>query len=182
MIRVNLLPSAKKKKKPKIAIPQVPFIPMAVVFAITAIAAGYFWYHLDNKISVLKKEKTSKEKTVAELKEKIKEVENYEKDNKIFEERTNVIERLRRAQSGPVYLLDEISSGIPERVWLSSMNEAGGTVTVEGLAFSNSDIVSFVNNLKDSKFLTDVGLIESKQTAKEKIPVFQFKITCKIKV
>lgn len=183
MIRINLLPAARKKKKPKVvAVPKVPIIPMVIVFVVTAIATGFFWFSLDNKISNLKKEKSTKEKTLTELKEKIKEVENFEKDNKIFEERVNIIDRLRSAQSAPVLLLDEISSNIPERVWLLSMNESGGTINIEGLAFSNSDIVSFVNNLKASKYLTEVGLIESKHIEKEKVPVFQFKLTCKINV
>jgi type IV pilus assembly protein PilN len=182
MIRINLLPSARKKKKAKMAVPQVPIIPMAAVFAVTAIAAGYFWFTLENKVTSLKREKSTKEKTLSELKEKIKEVENFEKDNKLYEERTNIIEKLRRAQSGPVRLLDEISSWIPERIWLLSMDESGGTVTIEGNAFSNSDIVTFVNNLKGSKYLADVGLLESKQTTQEKIPVFHFKLTCKVKV
>ncbi len=182
MIRINLFPAARKKKKTKMAVPQVPVIPMVAVFTVTAIAVGYFWFTLENKVTTLKREKSAKEKTLAELKEKIKEVENFERDNKIYEERTNIIEKLRRAQSGPVHLLDELSSLIPERVWFLSMNESGGTVTIEGNSFSNSDIVTFVNNLKGSKYLSDVGLVESKQTTQEKIPVFHFKLTCKIKV
>lgn len=181
MIKINLLPVKKKRKPSKVTIPQVPIIPMAVVFAITAIVAGYFWFSLGNKIDTLNADKASKEKTLADLKVKIKEVENFKRDNKIFEERTNIIERLKKAQSGPVLLLDEISLDIPERVWLLSLNESGGTINIEGLAFSNSDIVSFVNNLKGSKYLTDVGLIESKQGEKEKMPVFQFKLTCRVK-
>jgi type IV pilus assembly protein PilN len=181
MIKINLLP-VKKRRKPKVAVPKIPILPIGIVFAVTAIVAGYFWFSLENKISTLKADKTTKEKTLADLKSKIKEVENFEKDNKSFEEKTNIIEQLRKAQSGPVRLLDEISSGIPERVWLSSLNESGGTVNIEGLAFSNSDIVAFVNNLKGSKYLIDVGLIESRQTTQEKVPVFQFKLTCKVKV
>lgn len=181
MIRINLLP-VKKKRKPKVAVPKVPIIPMVIVFAITSLVAGYLWVSLERKISTLKVDKTSKEKILADLKSKIKEVENFEKDNKRFEEKTSIIEQLRRNQSGPVLLLDEISSWIPERVWLSSLNESGGNVNIEGLAFSNSDIVAFVTNLKGSKYLTDVGLIESKQTVQEKAPVFQFKLTCKVKV
>jgi len=146
------------------------------------IAVGFVWFTVENKISKLKTEKASKEATLSDLKAKIKEVENYENDNKKYKEKTNVIEQLKKNQGGPVHLLDELSSGLPERIWLSSLNESRGSVNIEGLAFSNSDIVTFVNNLKASKFLTDVGLVESKQTTQEKVPVFNFKITCRVKV
>lgn len=181
MIKINLMP-VKKRRRPKVTVPKVPILPMMIVSALTLIAVGYLWFSIENKISTLKADKVSKEKTLAELKIKIKEVENFEKDNKRYEEKTNIIEQLKKNQSGPVRLLDEISSGIPERVWLSSLNESGGTVNIEGLAFSNSDIVSFVTNLKGSKYLIDVGLIESKQAVQEKVPVYQFKLTFKIKV
>jgi len=191
MIKINLLPEKEKKKArvaipkiviPKMTIPGVPTLPMSVVSFITLIVLGFLWVSIENKISVRNAEKKTKEKTLSELKAKVKEVEYYERDNKNFEEKTNIIEQLRKAQSGPVRLLDEISTGIPERVWLSSLNESGGTVNIEGLAFSNSDIVLFVNNLKDSKYLTDVFLIESKQTSQEKLSVYQFRMICKVKV
>ncbi len=191
MIKINLLPEKEKKKArvaipkiviPKITIPGVPTLPMSVVSFITLIVLGFLWVSIENKISVRNAEKKTKEKTLSELKAKVKEVEYYERDNKNFEEKTNIIEQLRKAQSGPVRLLDEISTGIPERVWLSSLNESGGTVNIEGLAFSNSDIVLFVNNLKDSKYLTDVFLIESRQTSQEKLSVYQFRMICKVKV
>lgn len=191
MIKINLLPEKKKKKArvaipkiaiPKITIPSVPILPMAVVSVITLVVLGFLWFSIENKISVRNAEKKTKEKTLSELKAKVKEVEYYERDNKNFEEKTNIIEQLRKAQSGPVRLLDEISTGIPERVWLSSLNESGGTINIEGLAFSNSDIVLFVNNLKDSKYLTDVFLIESRQTSQEKLSVFQFRMICKVRV
>lgn len=191
MIKINLLPEKEKKKArvaipkiviPKITIPGVPTLPMSVVSFITLIVLGFLWVSIENKISVRNAEKKTKEKTLSELKAKVKEVEYYERDNKNFEEKTNIIEQLRKAQSGPVRLLDEISTGIPERVWLSSLNESGGTVNIEGLAFSNSDIVLFVNNLKDSRYLTDVFLIESRQTSQEKLSVYQFRMICKVKV
>lgn len=191
MIKINLLPEKKKKKArvaipkiaiPKITIPSVPTLPMAVVSVITLVVLGFLWFSIEKKISVRNAEKKTKEKTLSELKAKVKEVEYYERDNKNFEEKTNIIEQLRKAQSGPVRLLDEISTGIPERVWLSSLNESGGTINIEGLAFSNSDIVLFVNNLKDSKYLTDVFLIESRKTSQEKLSVFQFRMICKVRV
>lgn len=181
MIKINLLP-VKKKRKPKVEIPKIPILPMVLVTAVTLIAVGFVWFTVESKISKLKTEKASKEKTLADLKTKIKDVENFEKDNKKLEEKKNIIEQLKKNQSGPLRLLDELSSCLPERVWLSTLNESGGTVSVEGFAFSNSDIVIFVNNLKGSKYLSDVGLIESKQTAQEKVPVYNFKITCKVKV
>lgn len=191
MIKINLLPEKKKKKArvaipkiaiPKITIPSVPTLQMAVVSVITLVVLGFLWFSIEKKISVRNAEKKTKEKTLSELKAKVKEVEYYERNNKNFEEKTNIIEQLRKAQSGPVRLLDEISTGIPERVWLSSLNESGGTINIEGLAFSNSDIVLFVNNLKDSKYLTDVFLIESRQTSQEKLSVFQFRMICKVRV
>ncbi|MGW8179722.1 MAG: PilN domain-containing protein, partial [bacterium] len=49
-------------------------------------------------------------------------------------------------------------------------------VSLKGFAFTNSNVVEFVNNLKRSSLFTDVYLEESKETNVEKIDVYEFKL------
>lgn len=181
MIKINLLP-VKRKRRPKVVPPKLPVFPIVIGLIFALAVSGYRWFSMESNISTLRAEKSSAERKLIDLKVKIREVEDFEKDNKRFEEKTDIIEQLRKNQSGPVCLLDEVSKGIPERLWLSALNESGGTVTLDGLSFSNSDIVTFVGNLKASPYLTDVALIESRQTTQEAIAVYQFKLTFRVKV
>ncbi|HLG21902.1 MAG TPA: PilN domain-containing protein [Candidatus Manganitrophaceae bacterium] len=176
MIKINLLPSQKTKKtKRKIEI-QSQLILASVILSIAILILGYIWILLNEKVDGLNAEKTKLTSDLTALKAKVKEVENYERDKKVVEEKIKIIERLRKNQSIPVHLLDEVSRSMPDRVWLMNMNEQGGTIDLEGKATTNSEIVDFINNLKKSPFFKDVQILESRQSLEEQIAVYTFKL------
>lgn len=179
MIKVNLLP-VKRKKKSK----PVPtfFITMVVVTIVVSIAMAYLVFFFNSRLSMKTAQVADNEKKIAELKEKIKAVENFEQINKTFQQRNDIIEQLSKNKSVPVKLLDEISALLPNGVWLQTLTISGENINIEGSGFTNSDIVSYVDNLKNSKIFTEVYLQESKSATIEKIPLYTFKLTFKIKV
>ncbi len=178
MIRINLLPSGKKKA---VVIPPA-FIYGTISAVLLLIAIIVSFIYLNGKISNMEAEIFTKEKKLNELKLVLKEVENYEKDNAEFRMKTQIIEQLKRNQIIPLRLLDEVSEMLPNGVWLTNLIDQGGSVSIRGYAFSNSDLVTYVQNLKGSKFVTDVMLVESRQDAIDKYMVYRFKLTFKVKV
>ncbi len=177
MIRVNLL-AIKRKKKAK---PLPTFVISSTLLTVVTICVlAYLVFYFNSKLEAAKRKVQSNKQRIEELKGKIKEVENFEKLNKIIDERNKIIEQLRRNQNIPVMILDELSRTLPNGVWLKTLSIAGGGGSLEGFAFTNADVVSYVENLKSSKLLTDVYLQESKQAELEKIPVYQFKLTFKV--
>ncbi len=185
MIKINLL-SIKRKKK-AVVLPPV-FLRGLIVFAVILIVVGYFSFYLTNKVSDMKAEKANKEKRLYELKDMIKEVEYYEKDNKAFEEKTKIIERLKKKQVIPLILLNEVSVLLPRGVWLNSLTDSGGNIKIGGYAFTNTDLVGYIDNLKRSKYLQDVALIESKQILMGKASImdpptiYQFTLRFRVRV
>jgi type IV pilus assembly protein PilN len=179
MIKVNLLP-VKRKKKPK---PVPTFvITMVVMTIVVSVAMAYLVFFFNSRLSMKKAEVADKEKKIAELKEKIKAVENFEQLNKTFQQKNDIIEQLSRNKSVPVKLLDEISNLLPDGVWLHALSISGENINIEGSGFTNSDIVSYIDNLKNSKIFTEVYLQESRSTTVEKITLYTFRLTFKIKV
>jgi len=179
MIKVNLIP-VKRKKKAK---PLPTFlITMVIVTIGVSIVMTYLFFFFNSRLSAKKAEFAAKEKQIAELKEKIKAVENFEQLNKTFQQRNDIIEQLSKSRSVPVKLLDEISNLLPNGIWFQTMTMSGDNVSIDGYGFTNTDIVSYVDNVKNSKIFTDVYLQESKSTEREKIPLYMFKLTFKIKV
>lgn len=177
MIRINLLTERRKKK----AFPLLTIIiPGAVITGLTFIVLLVFGFYLNSNVSEMRSNKAIKDKKVAELKEALKQVENYEKDNEAFKEKNSTIERLKSRQTMPVRLLDEVSAMLPNGVWLTRLTEKDGVVSILGYAFTNSDLVNYVQNLKGSKYLMDVVLLESKQKDIQKFSVYEFKLTFKI--
>lgn len=179
MIKVNLL-AVKRKKKPK-PIPSF-IVTMVAITIITIIVMANFAFFFNSRLSKKRTLFQANESKIAELKQKIKEVENFEQLNKTIEQRNDIIEQLRKNQSMPVRLLDEANNLLPNGVWLDEMTVSGENVSMEGYAFTNSDIVTYVDNMKNSQIFTEVYLQESKSTNIENTSLYMFKLTFKMKV
>ncbi len=178
MIRINLLPEM-RKKKPLVS-PTI-FVPGAVITGVTILVLVIFTFHLNSTLSALQTDKTIKEKRLSELQADLKEVENYERDNEAFREKNRIIEQLKKNQSVPLRLLDEVSKRLPKGVWLTSLTDRKGNVNINGYAFTNTDLVRYVQNLKGSTYIKDVLLVESRQTTLENFSIYKFKLTFRIK-
>jgi type IV pilus assembly protein PilN len=178
MIRINLLPV--KRKKAVIQLYSL-LIRSAIILVLTIIVLGILTIHFSGKLSELRDEKAVKEKRLAELEEMLREVRNYEQDNLVYKEKNEIIKQLKRNQYIPVRLLDEVSARLPKGVWLSSLVNRGDVVDINGYSFTNSELVSYVQNLKKSKYFQDVELIESRQTTLGNASLYSFKLTFKVK-
>jgi type IV pilus assembly protein PilN len=179
MIKVNLLPGKRKKRSKPIP----SFLVLTVLITIgVLVVMAYLAFFFSSTLAAKKALFAKHEQEIAELKAKIKAVDDFEKRNKTFKERNEIIEQLSRNKSVPVKILDEISALLPNGVWLQGMTVTGdGSLNLEGYGFTNSDIVSYVDNIKNSKMFAEVYLQESKSAELEKVPVYMFKLTFKIK-
>ncbi|MBI4698984.1 MAG: PilN domain-containing protein [Nitrospirae bacterium] len=75
-----------------------------------------------------------------------------------------------------------MSAQLPSGIWLTALTEKSGMVNISGYTFSNADLVNYVQNLKSSKYLMDVSLLESKQVEVGGASLYQFKLTLRVKV
>lgn len=177
MIRINLL-TVKRKKKPK---PLPSFVVMATFITLIVIfVLGYLFYYYNSRLAEARSRFETNKQKIEEFKKRIKEVENFERLNRDIEERNRLIEQLRKNQNIPVRMLDELSKALPTAVWLHSLTFAGNSLSIEGYGFTNTEVVSYIENLKNSKFFSEIILQESKQVEVEKIPLYQFKATMKV--
>ncbi len=147
MIRINLLPTGKKKA---VVLPP-SLIYGVIVMVILVITIGGFIFYLNGKITTLRADVTAKEQKIAQLAVALKKVENYERDNAEFRQKNQIIEQLQKNQIIPLRLLDEVSDKLPQSVWLTALSDKSGIISLEGFAFSNGDLVGYVQNLKSCK-------------------------------
>lgn len=182
MIRINLLPGPKGKK----AKPQYDVRAQALlgVGAILIVLAGCLWYSasLDSEIEARQEEKRDKEKQVAQLKEQVKQVQDFEQRKKLLEDKNRIIDQLEKARLGPVKILDHVSQSLePLKVWLTRLGVSSDAVELEGKALTNDDVVEFVNNLRRTDYFSSISLQESKAAVENKINVFQFRLAFRLK-
>lgn len=178
MIRVNLLPIKRKKKLKAIPV----FIINSVLFTLAAIiASGCLFYYTSSQLTSLQQQKKTNEATMADLKNKIKEVENYESQKQTLDKKTGIIKQLKKNQSLPVRILSEMGNVLPNGVWLQSMSVSGNDIKISGAGFTNEDVVNYEKNLKKSELFTDVTLHGTQKSTTGNVVTYQFNITCKVK-
>ncbi|MEW6107800.1 MAG: PilN domain-containing protein [Nitrospirota bacterium] len=178
MIKVNLLP-VKKKKKAK-PVPAFLISTILITLIVCAVLA-YFIYFFTSRVSIRQAKVRENEQKIQELKEKIKEVEDFEKRNTVFQQRKEIIEQLGKNKTLPVKILSEISALLPVGVWLNTMDVKGTDISLSCTAFTNTDVVNYVNNLKNSNLFTDIYLQESIQSPTSGFSLYSFKLTFKVK-
>lgn len=179
MIKINLLPVKKKKKKAK---PIPGFIVGGLgALILVALVMGYLFYFFNTRLEDRKRKIAENDRILAELATKIKAVEDFEQKNAAFKRQKELIEQLSKNRLTPVMVLDEISAQLPPGVWLTNLSVTGNTITMACTAFNNTDVVNYVTNLKSSKLFTDANLQESVQATIDGFSVYNFRLTFKVK-
>ncbi|MGC2064558.1 MAG: PilN domain-containing protein [Thermodesulfovibrionales bacterium] len=180
MIKVNLLPVKKKKKAA-----QVPGFVLAalLVTLLSAAVMFYVYYMFTEKVALRKNQVASNDVKIAELEKRILAVTDYEKRNQDYKARKDIIEQLGKNKTLPVKVLDEVSAQLPNGVWVTAMDlkNSGSELSMNCTAFTNTDVVNYVNNLKGSKLFADVYLNESVQSQVAGFSVYTFSIIIKVK-
>jgi type IV pilus assembly protein PilN len=190
MIRINLLgsPKPKGKKGPAFNMPSFdlgnlggPILQVTVVLLIAgAVNAGY-WYQLDREkksIDVQARAAEQKNRTLADIKVKYLE---RQKQAESYKRRVDVIDQLRKDQTGPVALLSMIADTVngTEAVWLNSMQDQGPNVAIDGTALSSDAVANLISNLQKTGFFRNIEIKESYQDESIKdMQAFQFTLTC----
>jgi len=180
MIKINLLAEKKTKKKARRLTNFLTIVGAGTLGAM--VITGVIIFLLKSEVSGLKAQREANKSLIADLSKKISEVERYERLNKEIGHRGAIIENLRKNQFVPVMILDKVSRAIPEGMWLTALIYREGIVTLEGHAFTNEQIVLYVENLKGTANFSDVYLEESRQVEVENVLVYKFKLDFRVRV
>ena len=176
MIRINLL-GVERQKPHKVAVSfdigrQVSVICGAVLVA-TVLGIGWWDWSLTKESQRLDTDIASAQQEAARLRTVLAEVQRFEATRTQLKQRVALIEELRRGQSVPVRLLDLVSRSLPDSLWLTSMDQAAGTVTIDGLSTTLIAVSDFVGALGQSSLLKkpiDIVNTEVVQTLQQGAP------------
>ncbi|MCK4910657.1 MAG: PilN domain-containing protein [Thermodesulfovibrionales bacterium] len=174
MIRINLLPTKRKKKTQPVA----TYLVTAGVVTLVFIALAFFANsYMGSRIDDLEATSAQNKRLLVELDKKIKEVKDFEAINKKFMDRKKVIEELTAGQSLPVRILDELSMKLTDGVWLKTLSIKNEKVSLAAMGFNNSEIVDFVQDLKGSELFKEVVLLGTTKAVIDDVEVFNFNIS-----
>lgn len=176
MIKINLLPTKKKPPKKVIDLQQ-QLILAVLVLIIEGLGLGYYWMKQHDRIVTLEGHKAANEAKITEQDNLLKEVLNVEDERKKVAEKIEIIEKLKRNQAGPVHLLDEVSTALPQKdINIVSLTENNNNINLDGEALTSDDVDKFIRNLKASPLLKDVMLLETNTVKREENDIYRYKL------
>ena len=191
MIRINLSGAARPKgKRAAAAAPEFagegpsPVVFVLIGLVLTVAINGGIWYWLSSQAKAIDAKMATANKEYDALQATKQRVDQKQKLADDIKRRTDVIDKLRKEQSGPVELLSTVGDTVnkTDAVWLGLMKDDGSNINLEGVAFSPHAVANLMSNLKRTGYFKSVELKEAIQddTVKD-MQAFNFTIICEKK-
>ncbi len=168
MIRINLLSVDREraKRKAKFRIGQKVTVACSFILVVAALVVGWWFSSLQRQSADLDQQIAEAERETQRLQSVIQQVAKFEAQRAQLLQRVTLIEALRKGQTGPVHLLDQISKALPEAMWLTDLRQAGNDITLEGRCTSLNSLSDFVSALEASNlFERPVEILDSRVEA-----------------
>ena len=174
MARINLLPWREELRKER----QQQFFTLAGLSAGLMVAIIVL-VHINFAGVIANQEDRNKfmKAEIKKLEEKIKEIENLEKEKASLLARMNIIQQLQTSRPQVVHVFDELVSTLPEGVYLTSIKNTGASVELAGFAQSNARVSSYMRNVDAAGWLASpkLSVIETKDQKGQRISEFVLK-------
>ena len=167
MIRINLIAVERARARKRVVFPAAHRVTAGATIILLATAAliGWWFWSLRQESIRVDEDLVRAESETRQIRSVLEQVRKFEAQRALLQQRVTLIEQLRKGQYAPVHLLDEISKSLPDRLWLSELEQTGGDFAISGVTDSLTAVSDFVANLESTKwFKKPVEIIDSRVT------------------
>jgi type IV pilus assembly protein PilN len=154
LIKINLLAvdRERSKRKAKFAFGDKVTVGCSLILVMTALLVGWWYWSLQNESKDIDQQIADAQRETVRLQSIIQQVQQYEERKGQLQQRVTLIETLRKGQTGPVHLLDQISRSLPDMMWLTEVKQTGSDVLIDGRCTSLTALSDFVSGLENSNY------------------------------
>jgi type IV pilus assembly protein PilN len=156
MIRINLLAverdRAKKKAVTLGTAGQKLTIGCSLILILAVLFIGWRYWSLGHQSTQLDAEIAAAQQETTRLHSVIQQVQQFEQRKAQLQQRVVLIEQLRKGQTGPVHMLDQISRALPPMLWLTQLKQTGSDVVIDGRCTTLTGLSEFVSSLEASGY------------------------------
>jgi type IV pilus assembly protein PilN len=175
MIRINLLAteraSAKKAGVGMQLAGQQLTIGCTLILIATLSLIGWRYWSLSRESNELDAKISAAQQETGRLHSVIQQVQQFEQRRAQLQQRVVLIEQLRKGQTGPVHMLDQVSRALPPMLWLTELRQndkTPGEVNIDGRCTTLTGLSDFVANLEASGYFKKS--VEIVSTIAETVP------------
>jgi type IV pilus assembly protein PilN len=162
VILINLLPHREAKRQRR----KTAFIIGMVMSAVLGLViAGLWWGFVQQMIANQQERNSFLTGEIKKLDAQIRDIANLRAEIDALKARQKSVEDLQTDRNIPVHLLNELAKQVPEGVFLTSIKQAGTSVTITGTAQTNERVSELLRNTANSSpWLERPELVEIRST------------------
>jgi type IV pilus assembly protein PilN len=160
VILINLLPH---REAARAARKRSFFVALGVAAVVGAVIVGLWYMTLQQRIDAQIARNDFLQTEIKRLESQIKDIATLRAEIDALKARQKAVEDLQTDRNTPVHLIDELVKQTPEGIYLTSIKQTGGVVSVVGVAQTNERVSEFLRNtLYSSPWLEKPELREIK--------------------
>jgi type IV pilus assembly protein PilN len=160
VILINLLPHREARRKLR---KQAFFAGIGVSLAVGAVLVGFWYAFVGGQVAAQQARNNFLKAEITRLEAQIKDIATLKQEIEALKARQKAVEDLQADRNMPVHLLDELVKQTPEGVYLTSIKQAAGVITVTGVAQTNERVSEMLRNTSyHSEWLERPELVEIK--------------------
>ena len=165
MIRINLIAGERRAAKTAgrtFQVGQKIAVAGSLLLVIAAAVIGWRYWVIMQDQEAMTRDIDAARREESRLAEVLKQVTDFEANRTQLQQRVALIDDLRKGQTAPVHMIDQISRALPDMTWLTNLKQENYDITLEGRCLSLTALSDFVSNLEASHyFKRPVEIIES---------------------
>ena len=159
MLEINLLPVREARRKADLRQYMMQLVLMVIV---TVCGIGLAHSRIGDQLERAQARVRQMQNDIDQFKPQLEQVEAFKKRKGELEKKIDVIDGLDKARTGPVRVLNELSTRTPDRLWLTSLSTKGRTISLQGQSLDNELVALFLRSLGDSEYFANVDLDSTK--------------------
>ena len=177
MARINLLPWREWERSRL----RQRFL-LSLVFSLVVGIVIIVWasFMVGGAVSIQQSRNAYLRQQLAQLDQKINAIKNIKKERESLLQRMRVIEQLEQSRSLVVHLFDQLTRTVPQSVYLTSLSNRNGRLSINGVAQSPAGVSAYMQNIARSPWLTDPNLAVVRTNDKGKLSRSKFTVTTKL--
>jgi len=154
MIRINLLAVERSRTKHKVSflVTQKITILCSLILLLAVMAVGWDYLSLIKDSKQADDDLAHAQQETVRLHSIILQVQQFEQRKAQLQQRVQLIEQLRKGQTEPVHMLDQVSRALPPMLWLTELKQTGNDVLIDGRCMVLTSLSDFVSNLEASGY------------------------------
>ena len=156
MIRINLLAAERERTKKKAVTFGTAGQKMAVgcsmILVLAVLFIGWRYWTISRDSNQLDAAISAAQQETTRLHSVIQQVQQFEQRKAQLQQRVVLIEQLRKGQTGPVHMLDQISRALPSMLWLTELKQTNDDVQIDGRCTNQTGVAEFISNLEASGY------------------------------